>query len=294
MQVLGICRFSYPALGGFQVTHDSVAEREAFLYAPARIGERLRTFEAVTLPPLRAQTDPDFRLVILVGDSLPDPWADRLRALVADLPQAVIVTRPSGPHREVLREVINEARGPLDAGPSAQFRMDDDDAVAVDFVERLRATAQDNAHLLRDNRHFAVDFARGFIGRPGPDGLAVTPLREELATAALGVVVRARAPVTVMNFAHKKLARFMPVLRFDDSDMLIRGHNDYNDSRQKDGVKPVTLAPMDAALADERAVVVQPRTVKAEPVGGVRRGNDPAAAGRKISGQPDGAGGGAA
>ena len=56
-----------------------------------------------------------------------------------------------------------------------------------------------------------------------------------------------------MNFAHKKLARFMPVLRFDDSDMLIRGHNDYNDSRQKDGVKPVTLAPMDAALADHVA-----------------------------------------
>ena len=255
MQVLGICRFSYPALGGFQVTHDSVADREAFLYAPARIEDRLRTFEAITLPPLRAQTDPDFRLVILVGDSLPAPYLARLRDLATDLPQAVIVARPPGPHREVLREVINAARGPLGAGPSAQFRMDDDDAVAVDFVERLRGVARANASLFADHRHFAVDFTRGFIGRPGPDGLAVAPLRETLATAALGVVVRAGAGVTVMNFAHKKLARFMPVLRFDDSDMLIRGHNDFNDSRQKDGVAPVRLAPM----TPEQATLIRDR-----------------------------------
>ncbi|MCP3879258.1 MAG: hypothetical protein GY701_12850, partial [Sulfitobacter sp.] len=50
MQVLGLCRFSYPALGGFQVGHDSTADRIAYLYDPARLEERFRLFETVALP----------------------------------------------------------------------------------------------------------------------------------------------------------------------------------------------------------------------------------------------------
>ena len=34
MRVIGICRFSYPALGGFKRMHETVEEREAYLYAP--------------------------------------------------------------------------------------------------------------------------------------------------------------------------------------------------------------------------------------------------------------------
>ena len=45
MQVIGLCRFSYPGEGGFQVTHDSLRARMAHLYAPARMEERFATFE---------------------------------------------------------------------------------------------------------------------------------------------------------------------------------------------------------------------------------------------------------
>jgi hypothetical protein len=245
MRVIGLCRFSYPALGGFQVEHDSVPAREAYLYAPARMEERFRTFAALTLPPLRAQTDPDFTLVIVVGESLPSPCLARLRALVADLPQAVIQAHPPGPHRQVMRQAINAVRGPAGDGPSAQFRMDDDDAVAVDFVERLRAEALANRGLFADNRHFAVDFNRGFIARADAHGLSVAPTTAPLTTAALGVVFRRGVDLTVMNFGHAKLARHMPVIRRSDSDMLIRGHNDHNDSRQKDGIAPVALRRLD-------------------------------------------------
>ena len=37
MQVIGLCRFSYPALGGFQVVHETIEERIAYLYSDARI-----------------------------------------------------------------------------------------------------------------------------------------------------------------------------------------------------------------------------------------------------------------
>ena len=52
MQVIGLCRFSYPAIGGFQVDHPDIAARIAYLYGPARMEERFATFETLTLPPL--------------------------------------------------------------------------------------------------------------------------------------------------------------------------------------------------------------------------------------------------
>ena len=78
MQVTGLCRFSYPAEGGFQVEHGSAEARMAYLYAPARMEARLRQFETICLPGLRAQTDPDFTLLVLIGDTLPARYRNRL------------------------------------------------------------------------------------------------------------------------------------------------------------------------------------------------------------------------
>ncbi|MAC77118.1 MAG: hypothetical protein CML66_03550 [Rhodobacteraceae bacterium] len=245
MQVIGLCRFSYPAEGGFQVEHESLQDRIDYLYAPARLEERFRTFEAFTLPPLRAQTDGDFTFLVVVGDTLPARYRDRLEALLADIPQAQIRTYPPGPHRQVMQDAINTIRKPK--GPSLQFRMDDDDAVAVTYVEKLREAARDVRGLLRNHRHIAIDFNQGYIARPGPDGIAAAPTQQPYTTAALAVMFRPGVQLTVMNFAHAKVGRRMPTVTFSGEDMLIRGHNDFNDSRQKDGVKPVTLTPLDSA-----------------------------------------------
>ena len=245
MQVIGLCRFSWPAEGGFQVEHGSLEERIAYLYAPERLEERFRTFEAFTLPPLRAQTDGNFTFLIVIGDSLAAPWRARLEALVADLPQARIVERPPGPHRQVMQEVINSARRPK--GPCLQFRMDDDDAVAVTYIEKLRAAARDVRGLLRNHRHIAIDFNQGFIARPSAEGIAATPTQVPYTTAALALMFPQDVPLSVMNFAHAKVGQRMPTVTFSGEDMLIRGHNDFNDSRQKPGVKPVKLAPLDPA-----------------------------------------------
>ncbi|MDK3018659.1 putative rhamnosyl transferase [Pseudodonghicola flavimaris] len=243
MQVIGICRFSYLGLGGFQVEHDTLQDRAAFLYDPARMEERFRTFETLTLPPLRAQTDPDFTLLIVTGDSLPPQYMDRLSALIADLPQAVIQAHAPGQHRQVMQEAINSVRR-FDKEPCLQFRMDDDDAVARVYVERLREAAADLRKLSRRHRHLAIDFNQGHIVRPGPDGLAAAPTQRPFTTAALALMFKPSVKLTVMNFAHEKLPRMMPAISFTGEDMLLRGHNDYNDSRQKPGIKPVPLTPL--------------------------------------------------
>lgn len=253
MQVIGLCRFSYPAIGGFQVDFDDFQEKLDYLYAPARMEERFATFETITLPPLRAQTDPLFTLVVVIGDSLPAPYRDRLEALLADMPQAVIQTHPPAQHRPIMKKVINSVR--FDDGlPCLQFRMDDDDAVAVDFVERLRQVAGDVKKLAAREDLLAIDFNRGYIIRPGADGVAALETTVPFQTAGLALMVSPNSRQTIMNFAHHKLGERMTCITITDRPMLLRGHNDYNDSRQGPAAKPHKLVLMDsegeAVLAD--------------------------------------------
>ena len=246
MQVIGLCRFSYPGIGGFQAEHDTLEARMAYLYAPTRMEERFRTLETITLPPLRAQSDGDFTLLIVVGDSLPAPYHDRLMALVDDMPQVVVQAHAPGQHRQVMQAAINSVRVAA-RDPCLQFRMDDDDAVAVTYVQRLREAAQDVRKLSRKHRHLAIDFNQGFIVRPGPDGLAAQATRLPYTTAALAMMLKPSVKLSVMNFAHSKMAQNMPTVTFTGEDMLIRGHNDFNDSRQKANITKVDLQPLDAA-----------------------------------------------
>lgn len=248
MQVIGLCRFSWPGIGGFQVEHQNLQERIAYLYDPTRLEERFRTFETITLPPLRAQTNGDFTFLIVIGDSLPKPWHDRLLDLLSDIPQAVVLACAPGRHRQVMQDAINSIRR-FDNRPCLQFRMDDDDAVACCYVEKLREAAQDIHKLSRKHAFLAIDFNQGFIASPGPDGLRATPTNITYTTAALAVMLKPAEKRTIMNFAHNKVARNMATVTFTGQDMLIRGHNDFNDSRQKPGVKPVDLLPL--APADE-------------------------------------------
>ncbi|MHA7876783.1 glycosyltransferase [Roseivivax sp.] len=261
MQVIGFCRFSYPAEGGFQVEHQSLAERRAYLYAPERLEERLRLFEALCLPGLKAQSDPEFTFLILIGDSLPDAARARLEAMIADMPQARIVARPPGPHRQVCQEVINAERRPGEA--CLQFRHDDDDAVAVDFVARLRRAAEDCAPLLVAHRLVGFDWNRGWLVRADGEGLRAERVQQPYWGVAQAVAAQPGVRQTVMNFGHQRLNLFMPTLTFSEPAMYLRGHNGFNDSRQKRHVKPHPLPPLDAEAAaelrsrfavDERAV----------------------------------------
>lgn len=244
MQVIGLCRFSYPGLGGFQVEHETIEDRIAYLYDTARMEERFRHFEAITLPGLKAQTDGDFLFLIVVGDQLPRQWSDRLHDLVADFPQARIVAHPPREHRPVMAEIINDARGAF-GQPCLQFRHDDDDAVAVTFVERLRAAAADCPGLLRDHRLVGFDFNRGFIARPDSDGICAEANVTPYWGVALAMAVKPWARHTIMNFGHNRLNRFMPTVTYTHEDMFVRGHNDHNDSRQGEKVTKVKLKRLD-------------------------------------------------
>lgn len=240
MQVIGLCRFSYPAIGGFQVEHEDIASREAFLYAPERIDERFQSFEALTLPGLRAQTDPDFTFLVVIGDKMPPAYLARLKGLLSDLPQAVLIALPAGRQRQVMAHEIRQARLPSDQ-PSLQFRLDDDDAVAVDFVAELRQVARDCSGLMRDEGSFAIDFNQGWEVRIAQDGLSGRRVQQPYWTPALGMAVHPDKTLTVMNFSHHKLFQAMPTVTMTGVDMYLRGVNWFNDSRFASGKPPPDL-----------------------------------------------------
>ncbi|MDE4147023.1 MAG: putative rhamnosyl transferase [Pseudophaeobacter sp. bin_em_oilr2.035] len=242
MQVIGLCRFSYPAIGGFQIEHASLEERIAYLYAEDRLEERFQLMETVALPCLREQTDQDFELIIVIGDSLPKQHRERLQDITADIPQVRIHSEPPRKQRQVMKEILNKARRDPDA-PCLQFRHDDDDAVSVDFVERLRQTVEDCSGLVEKSKTVAVDFNRGYVAEVGASGIAATEIHRPYYVASLGMYVRGGCNLTIMNFAHEKILRFMPTVTISDQPMFVRTHNGYNDSRQK-RVKPVPVTPL--------------------------------------------------
>jgi len=231
MQVLGLCRFSYPAIGGFQVEHDSIEDRIAFLYHEHRIEERFRLFEHVALPCLRAQTDGDVTLVIVIGDAMPKALRDRLHDITADIPQIEIQSHPPRPQREVMKEVLNKARTHPDE-PCLQFRFDDDDAFALNFIERLRKAEADTRTLTQQYRSAAIDFCNGYVAQVGRHGISAKQVYEHYFVAGLAMRVKGGDPLTIMNFAHTRLPRFMPTITFSDEPMFVRTHSAFRSERR--------------------------------------------------------------
>jgi hypothetical protein len=230
IQVLGLCRFSVPSLGAFQKRHDSIAARRAMLYASDRLAQRFVWFEHVTLPAIRAQTDPDFTFVVLLGEDFPEPWHGRMRALVADIPQVRLAYAAPADHREECARAVRAAVDPS-ADMVAEFRLDDDDAVAIDFVARVREEAPALSALFLRHGNAALDFTRGLVLADGPDGPVPVPRRALYWTPALAVLTRPDAEERILDFPHHRLWTAMPTLTLHDDVMFLRGAHDMNDSR---------------------------------------------------------------
>ena len=58
-------------------------------------------------------------------------------------------------------------------------------------------------------------------------------------------MIQPQAKLTVMNFGHNNIWKWMPTVTMTGEDMVLRGHNEYNDSRQGKNVSKVTLTPLD-------------------------------------------------
>jgi len=248
MRVIGICRFSYPALGGFKRMHDSIEAREAYLYSAERLTLRFRHFETLTLPSIAAQRDKRFTLLIVTGERLPQPWKDRLHDLCATVPQIKIVAAPPERHRTAMQKAIQEELGEANED-SLQFRIDDDDAVDVSFVRSIRRTARLSSRLRTDWRNLAIEFSNGYSVLLTPEGIRAQKIQANFYACGLAVLFRPGDDKTVMNFAHHKLHHRMPTLINPLPEMYLRALHADNDSGATFDAE--ALQPLDAAQRDQ-------------------------------------------
>jgi hypothetical protein len=239
MQVIGLCRFSYPAIGGFQRDQGTIDARKAYLYDRARLEHRFRLFETFCLPSIANQTDQGFIFPILIGDDLPD-WAySRLENLTRSIPMIKTIPRAPGIQRLVAADVINAERLP-ECDLCAQFRLDDDDAMNVLFVELLRELGPTLIALYPDAPMVGLDFHKGCTATVLQGEIFTSQVVHQYLTCAMACFVRHGVHQTCMNFKHHKIYEIMPTVSDGRFSMFIRSLHHANDSNAlaNNGNKP--------------------------------------------------------
>ncbi|TGN68063.1 hypothetical protein E4L95_02790 [Paracoccus liaowanqingii] len=230
IQVLGLCRFSLLVQGDFQTTGEDLDDNRAILYDPARLERRMRWFETLCVPPLMAQTDPDFTLIVATGEDLPEPWAGRLQAVAEAVPQIRIECLPPGRHAPLCREALARHVDPT-ADVVAQFRMDDDDAVAIDYVAHIRADHRLAARMTHKHHPVVMNYTSGIVARLEGDDLTLHAEMAQNWGLAQTFYFPGGEVRSLMNYRHDKVWAKVPTLTLPGPVMWIRGHHDVNDSR---------------------------------------------------------------
>ncbi|SEO20540.1 Putative rhamnosyl transferase [Paracoccus alcaliphilus] len=243
VQMLGLCRFSYVGLRGYQVEHDTYDQRRALLYDPDRLARRWTWFTEVTLPAWREQNDPDFTLVIMTGPDLPDPWLSQLRDLVQQVPQFRLeLVPPMERHLAACHAAIAPHVDP-EAEVIGHFRHDDDDAVAVDYIKTARKDFQRVKGLWRRAGKLALDHSRGLMMRLDAGGLELTPRICHNMGVALTVFLRPDLPETALHYDHSKIGQWMPGVSVPGPLMFIRSIHRDSDSGAMGPGHPFQMQP---------------------------------------------------
>jgi len=207
-QIIGLTRFSYPSLGGFATKDAPVDAVEARLYDPDRLGRRFRLFERLALPSLLAQSDQDFRMIFLVGETFPGPCRDRLQDLVAPLKGARVIALPSLPHFMAMRRAFGFAT-PDTATHVTGFRLDDDDALDIQHVARMRRTVAALLPAAGVKTPLVTGCHRGFFLHLGPDGNALFQVTEKVPGAqGLAMTAPARSSDNIFRRNHRLVTQF--------------------------------------------------------------------------------------
>ena len=163
-------------------------------------------------------------------------------------PKSGHIGGPPDDHRAICRDVLLGARDPH-AAAVAEFRLDDDDAIAVDYVAQLRRNWPKLARLAGPNGRVALDHGRGMVLQARPDDqILVHPLLTLCWSAGLSLFMRPDDTGIIMDFPHHRIWQRVPFVNLTESVMFIRGDHATNDSRTPfDAATPVPLPEAEIA-----------------------------------------------
>ncbi len=245
-EIVGVCRFSYLGDGGFEVSKKQKKEEKLaeVLYDQQRMNRRFAFFEKICVPSLAAQTDQNFRLVVLVGTSMPLRFRRRLKTLAEDHPFLQIVAlEPYGPLSATKRAY---RRGlPDGADFMTGYRIDDDDAVAIDYIEKTRAYADQmiTNGWADENNPVVIAFHRGIYWDMNDQEDPFYDFRE------IGPLGLASAMVTkpddhsnMFRWNHRRVGAHARMWTDPNDQMFVRTLHHHNDSDRSipPGAEPIT------------------------------------------------------
>ncbi len=231
MQFVFQMRYSYFGLGGWR----SKASRDpAALFDTERLAKRAYFLEKIALASLAAQTDPDFKLVVLSSDQLPDPQKRFLKEVCNDMlghKRVRVLFRGQGRAGNIFRRFQHNR---LNSDPfTTQIVLDDDDAVSSDFVETLRPEAEFAKSTFSGSDSYSfVSQAQG-VSAVFTDGALefahkTTPF-VNLGLALVAPTLTKRNPFLV---AHKNIDQRHPArVNYGPTPYYLRAVHDCNDSR---------------------------------------------------------------
>ncbi len=231
VQIGGVIRFSVPCEGGFQKNPESRAEKLAKLYAPARMAQRFAYFERLCLHTLKRQTDQNFTLGILVGADMPARYRRQLDLLLQDFAPARVIVKPVMQHRPLMEQAY-DAVFDQNTPYRLSFRLDDDDAVAVDYIETVRAKLPVLLMMAPAGQPVCLTFSQSLtLLGPRENRQVVARYERSPISAGLAVLAPAKLKPLVMTLNHMKIHMNMPTLLDPMLPMNLRSLHTDNDSR---------------------------------------------------------------
>lgn len=225
--IVGHIRFSFFGVTDTRMQLVPGDEGIATLYDETRMGRRFHLFERLTLPSLRAQTDKNFKIIVLTSDVMPQKFQDRLRAITADDDFIHLEFSDQRTGRRALAPFIRQSLGEDGMGSAVHFRLDDDDALANDYIARLRAIAA----VCAPRTH--ISFPHGIALFPTTSGSSegtAIPERHLLPSPGLAIVLGDGFVKNPFQMKHGTVWERWPVMSDPTYPAYIRTHHQNNDT----------------------------------------------------------------
>lgn len=148
-ECVGIIRFSYLGLegvgtNGFAVKHQSTDEKRAWLYEPGRLKFRIDLFEAVTLQSLKSQTNQNYKCILMINDDFPSDQFQRLEQMIIGTPIIIEKMRTMRVIRGI--NLCFNKHFSADCKKRITFRLDDDDAISIHWIDALYNLASEMSY----------------------------------------------------------------------------------------------------------------------------------------------------
>ena len=200
--LIGFCRFSFFGPSDTKLSYKDKEDAFQKLYDPRRMETRFTLLEKLLLPCVRAQTDQDFQLVMLTSKVMPETFRTRLKSLCSDIPQIEVVEAESEDLGKELRRYTTD--GDLTRDGLMQFRIDDDDALSIKYIERLRHWAAHVPH------RTILTMPKGLMLFDDQTGIHCHPMYRNLTGAGYAFYTSGATRKTAFSFAHIASGRRIP------------------------------------------------------------------------------------